>query len=97
MLLGHVLAVPEAGIRNPIKSPTRGRPKGSTQRLLSQFEHVVATLEAPGRLRQCRPCQRTGHNARTCRRQAQEAVTTAPAITAPAATTVDSEALYWKV
>ena len=54
VLLEHVLTVPEAGIRNTIKSQTRGRPTGSTQRLLSQFEHVVATLEAPVRRRQCR-------------------------------------------
>ena len=37
VLLDHVLAVPEAGIRNPIKAETRDRPTGSTQRLLSQF------------------------------------------------------------
>ena len=68
VLLDHALA--DTGIRNPTKSQTRGRPTGSTQRLLSQVEHVAATLEAPVRRRQCRNCQQTGHNARTCRRQA---------------------------
>ena len=52
--------------------------------------------------RQCRTCQQTGHNVRACRRQAQEGATTtlvAPlsANTAPAATNVDSEAIYYKV
>ena len=31
VLLDHVLAVPEAGIRNSIKAQTRGQPTGSTQ------------------------------------------------------------------
>ena len=63
VLLDHVLAVPEAGILNPIKAQTRGRPTGSTQRLLSQFDHVTATLEAPVRRRQCRTFHQTGHYA----------------------------------
>ena len=44
VLLKHVLAVPEDGIRNPITAQTRGRPTWSTQRLVSQFEHVAAAL-----------------------------------------------------
>ena len=31
VLLDHVLAVPEAGIRNSIKAQTRGQPTGTTQ------------------------------------------------------------------
>ena len=96
VLLDHVLAVPEAGILNPIKAQTRGRLTGSTQRLLSQFEHVAATLEAAVRRRKCRTCQQTGQRARICCRQAQEAATPTTAaplsvLTAPAATTVGSE------
>ena len=69
---------------------------------LSQFEHVAGALEPPVRRRQRRICQQIVYNARTCRRQAQGPATSTPAspppaITAPAATTVDSEALDYKV
>ena len=54
------------------------------------------------RRRQCRILQYTGHNARTFRRQAQQAATptlAAPpsALTASASKTAYSEALYCKV
>ena len=62
ILLDHVLAVPETGIRDPARVQTRGRPTGSTQRLPSLFEHVDAALGAPVRLRRCRICQTIGHN-----------------------------------
>ena len=62
ILLDHVLAVPETGIRDPVRVQTRGRPTGSTQRLPSLFEHVDAALGAPVRLRRCRICQTIGHN-----------------------------------
>ena len=66
MLLDHVLAVPKAGICDPVRVQTRGWPTGSTRRLPSQFEHVVAALDAPVRLRRCRICQATCHNVLTC-------------------------------
>ena len=67
ILLDHVLAVPETGIRDPVRVHTRGCPTGSTQRLPSLFEHVYAALGASLRLRRCQICQETGHNSRTFR------------------------------
>ena len=56
ILLDHVLAVPETGIRDPVRVQTRGRPTGSTQRLPSLFDHVDTALGAPVRLRRGRIC-----------------------------------------
>ena len=64
-LLDHVLTVPEAGICDPARVQTRGRPTWLTRWIPSQFEHVVAALDAPVRLRRCRICQATVHNDRT--------------------------------
>ena len=50
MRLDHILTVPEAGICDSARVRTRGRPTGSTRRLLSQLKHVVAALDVPVRL-----------------------------------------------
>ena len=69
----------------------RGRPTGSTQRLYHSLSMLPLASKAPVRRRQGRICQQTGHNARTCRRQAPA---TAPAA-APAV--VNFEAVDSKV
>lgn len=88
VLLDYVLAVPGTYIRDPVPVRTRGRPTNSTQRLPSQFEHVTAALKAPIQRQRCRICQETGHNARTCRQDAQ-AEPTEPAPRAAAYLDID--------
>ena len=66
----YLLALPaELGIRDPVHIQGRGRPSESTARLPSEFEHVIAQIEAleQPRRRKCRICHGLGHNARTCR------------------------------
>ena len=94
LILDHCAALPAADLQNPLRVFSRGRPAGSTstQRDLSQFEHVKNAMRPR---RSCRNCQQVSHNARTCRHitapASASAASTAPQalLTAPQAPLAD--------
>ncbi|CCI48793.1 unnamed protein product [Albugo candida] len=63
VILEHLVTVPDENVLNLLNPRIRGRPSGSTQRNLSQFDVVEASLRPQ---RRCGNCGRTGHNRRSC-------------------------------
>ena len=63
VILKHLVTVPDENVLSSLNPRRRERPSGLTQRNLSQFEVVEASLRPQ---RRCGNCRRTGHNRRRC-------------------------------